>query len=80
MIIRQHCCSSNTHFPHKMNSCESIPHTIASYLSSNSPIDHIISIEKNKDTLDISHIEVLPYLITDHKPIFCIINGIPIVY
>jgi hypothetical protein len=78
MIVRQHCCSKNTHFPHKMKSCESIPHTIASYLASDSPIDHIISIEKNKDTLDISHIKVLPYLITDHKPIFCIINDIPI--
>ena len=79
MIVRQHCCSHNTHFPHKMKSCESIPHTIASYIGSDSSIDHIISIEHKKDTLDISHIEVLPYLITDHKPIFCIINDIPIV-
>lgn len=78
MIVRQHCCSKNTHFPHKMKSCESIPHTIASYIGSDSPIDHIISIENKEGLLRISHIEVLPYLITDHKPIFCIINDIPI--
>lgn len=61
-----------------MKSCESIPHTIASYIGSDSSIDHIISIENKKGTLHISHVEVLPYLITDHKPIFCIINDIPV--
>jgi len=61
-----------------MESCESIPHTIASYLANNSSIDHIISIEQHKDSLNITHVEVLPYLITDHKPIFCIINDIPV--
>jgi hypothetical protein len=78
MIVRQHCCSKNTHFPKQMKSCESISHTIASYIGNQSPIDHIISIEKKKDSIHITHVEVLPYLITDHKPIFCIINDIPV--
>jgi hypothetical protein len=77
MIVRQHCCKGNTHFPAKMKGCESIPHTIASYIGSNSAIDHIISIE-HKNTIDVSDVKILPYLITDHKPIFCIINTIPI--
>lgn len=78
MIVRQHCCKKPTQFPDKMKYCESIQHTIASYISDNKSIDHIISIEKYENTLDISTSKVLPYLITDHKPIFCIVNNIPI--
>lgn len=77
MIVRQHCCKQNTHFPAKMKSCESIPHTITSYFANDSPIDHIISISKN--SLHVSNVRILPYLITDHKPIFCKVNQIPIV-
>jgi hypothetical protein len=78
MIVRQHCCNKNTHYPHKMKSCESIPHTIASYIANDSSIDHIITIEKNKNTLDIKNVKILPKIISDHKPIFCIVNNIPI--
>jgi hypothetical protein len=78
MIVRQHCCTNNTHYPHKMKSCESIQHTIASYLGNDSSIDHIITIEQKKDSIDITNAEVLNYLFTDHKPIFCIINSIPV--
>lgn len=79
MFVQQHCCKDDTHYPKQMKGCESIPHTIASYIGNNSAIDHIITIEKKKDTLDISDVNILQCLITDHKPIFCIINDIPIV-
>ena len=77
MYIKKYCCDKNTQFATKMKNCESSLHTIAGYVSSNRSIDHIVSIETHP-TMHVTDETILIILVTDHKPIFCKVNGIPI--
>jgi len=77
MYIKQYCCNKNTHYASKMKNCESTLHTIAGYISSNKIIDHIVTLETNPSMV-VSKETIINALITDHKPIFCKVNDIPI--
>jgi hypothetical protein len=77
MYIKKYCCDKNTQFATKMKNCESTLHTIAGYITSNRSIDHIVSIETHP-TMHVTDETILNILVTDHKPIFCKVNGIPI--
>jgi hypothetical protein len=77
MYIKKYCCNKNTHYANKMKNCESTLHTIAGYISPNNSIDHIVTLETNPSIV-VSNETILNSLITDHKPIFCKVNNIPI--
>ena len=77
MYLKKYCCDKNTHYASKMKNCESTLHTVAGHISSNNSIDHIFTLETNPSMV-VTHEKVVNVLITDHKPVFCIINNIPI--
>jgi hypothetical protein len=77
MYLKKYCCDKNTHYSSKMKNCESTLHTIAGHISSNNSIDHIFTLETNPSMV-VTNEKVVNVLITDHKPVFCIINTIPI--
>jgi len=77
MYVNQYCCDENTHFSNKMKNCESKLHTLAGHISYNNNIDHIITVETNP-SIKVTYESILNFLITDHKPIFCKVNNIPV--
>jgi len=77
MKLTKHCCNESTHFPAKMYNCESYAHDAASYVSDPASLDHIISITPT--SINVKDTTVHDILITDHKPISCRVNGVPIV-
>jgi len=77
MYIKKYCCNKNTHYASKMKNCESTLHTIAGYVSPNNSIDHIVTLETNPSIV-VSSEAIINALITDHKPIFCKVNDIPV--